>query len=354
MNQITPENQILKEIPISSVMEYLRANDWKLVPHPNQWIFLFEGPLDDYGKPIKLVLPKHMDFEDAWLRLSEAINLLSAIQEVAPEKLIDEILIKYHWRHRYEKSSEAKDIVTTSLAWGFKFVLAFIVIIVMVGGGFDAIRNILSRGRSDNISFIKIVAAQESMPLPNWKTTIVKTVDDRGKEIELVMGVLWDPYRWALGSTKQVSINEKGNDKDDKYDVESLIKALDANEARTIIAVGVASHENVKENLDKEEARAKARMDVLVDACQRHFTGKMPHIYSTNLGAFSPDKNPSQYSASERRVILLVVIRGEGSADLTSGIRNALAKAGQDQTFVFDARDYSIFNTDRFQVSRRR
>ncbi len=131
-----------------------------------------------------------------------------------------------------------------------------------------------------------------------------------------------------------------------------MIEGLDANESRPIIAVGTASRENAKEHLDLEEIRSKARMETLVNICENHFKVNSPRIYGLNLGAFNPDKAPSQFSASERRVILLVIIKGADSADLNSGIKNALVKAGQDQSFVFDARNYSIFNSDRFEVIR--
>jgi hypothetical protein len=107
------------------------------------------------------------------------------------------------------------------------------------------------------------------------------------------------------------------------------------------------------ENPELEIDRAQARADTLVKLCGEHFINR-PHIYSLNLGAFRADRRYSVFSASERRVILLVIMKGEDSLDLTSGVKNALIKAIAKQDFIFDARDYSLFETTRFQVVPRR
>ncbi|MBP6824587.1 MAG: hypothetical protein KA368_23785, partial [Acidobacteria bacterium] len=202
-----------------------------------------------------------------------------------------------------------------------------------------------------DVNFIPVVSAERDLPAQNWKAYRVKAQDNKGIGIEVVIGVLWDPYRWTLGSISQVSVDEKDSI---RYEVGELLMMLDPNESRPVIAVGTASRENAKEHLSLEEARAEARMKTLTNVCIDHFKVKNPHIYGLNLGAFNPDKSPAQFSASERRVILLVITKGEDRADLTSGIKNALIKAGEDNSFVFDARDYSIFNSDRFEVVKAR
>ena len=199
-----------------------------------------------------------------------------------------------------------------------------------------------------SIDFIQQVRAETSLPeRPAWLTETVKSTDRYGKEIEVVVGVLWDPYRWVKGSTEQVSIDE--DTEKARFSVGDVIKNFQNTEKRPIIVIGTASHENAVENPEQEIGRAKARGDTLVTLCGEHFINR-PHIYSLNLGAFRMDRRHSVFSASERRVILLVIMKGEDSLDLTSGVKNALIKAKAEQSFIFDARDYSLFETTRFQV----
>jgi hypothetical protein len=201
-----------------------------------------------------------------------------------------------------------------------------------------------------SIGFIQQVRAETILPKrPDWVTKTVKSADKFGKEIEVVVGVLWDPYRWVKGSTEQVSIDDTEKD---KFSVGEVIKNFQDSEKRPIIVVGTASHENAVENPELEIDRAQKRADALVTLCGEHFINR-PHIYSLNLGAFRMDRRYSVFSASERRVILLVIMKGEDSLDLTSGIKNALIKAKVEQGFIFDARDYSLFETTRFQVMPR-
>jgi len=200
---------------------------------------------------------------------------------------------------------------------------------------------------SRDVGFIKQVSAETRLPeKPDWVTETVKSVDRFGKEIVVEIGVLWDPYRWVRGSTKYVSIDDFG---ENRSSVEDVIRNFQNDEKRPIIVVGTASHENEEENPEREISRAQERADALVAVCGEHFINR-PHIYSLNLGAFRTERRFSVFSASERRVILLVIKKGEDSLDLTSGVKNALIKAKAEQGFIFDARDYSLFDTDRFKV----
>jgi len=198
-----------------------------------------------------------------------------------------------------------------------------------------------------SIGFIQQVNAETRLPeKPTWVTETVKSTDRFGREMVVEIGVLWDPYRWVKGSTEQVSIDDAEKV---KFSVGDVIRNFQDSEKRPIIVVGTASHENAVENPELEIGRAQARADTLVSLCGEHFINR-PHIYSLNLGAFKTDRKYSTFSASERRVILLVIMKGEDSLDLTSGVKNALIRAKVEQGFIFDARDYSLFETTRFQV----
>lgn len=200
-----------------------------------------------------------------------------------------------------------------------------------------------------DISFIKIVSELRTLPeKPDWKTITINTAVD-GTGIEVVLGVLWDPYRWVKADAATVAIDQEEKM---RYNIEEVVRAFQDDEERPILVVGMASHENARENPEEEINRAADRADKLVDVCSRHFRNK-PHIYSLNLGAFKPTKNPSRFSASERRVVFLVITRGENNADLTGEVKKALIKAKTESNFIFDARDYSLFDTDRFRVHPR-
>jgi len=202
-----------------------------------------------------------------------------------------------------------------------------------------------------DISFIKVVYTDNHLPKqPDWKTTTVETTDSQGNAIEVVLGVLWDPYRWVMADTHYVAVDKEERI---RYKIEDVIKTFQADEKRPIVVVGTASHENVKENPQEEIGRAADRADKLVAICSDHFRENKPHIYSINLGGFRSDKTPSLFSASERRVVLLVITQGENSPDLTSGIKKAFIKAKEEQNFIFDARDYSLFDSERMRVMPR-
>jgi hypothetical protein len=175
----------------------------------------------------------------------------------------------------------------------------------------------------------------------------VAAKDKNGKDLKVAVGVLWDPYRWVLNSTERVGIS-----KSNSTPIAEILRGLPQGETRPIIAVGTASHENADDRPEVEEARAEVRADTLVDLCQRQYPNA--DIYSLNLGFFRKKGADSDSSATERRVILLVIESWEAGADLTSGVRDALIKAAAEQRFSFDASNYSNFPPERFRVVERR
>lgn len=84
-------NLAIEDIDISKLAAYLTESGWKTIQHPNDNVIVFEGPEDDDGMPIDLVLPKEDDFQDSYLRLREAIDLISAIQGKSPHEVIQSI-----------------------------------------------------------------------------------------------------------------------------------------------------------------------------------------------------------------------------------------------------------------------
>ena len=86
---------------------------------------------------------------------------------------------------------------------------------------------------------------------------IVLAKDKKNKEItievgtlrKVEIGMLWKPYKWVIGSTSQVGIDEK-----ERLNIEDAISSSPAGETRPIIAVGMASSENSGNEPGREEA----------------------------------------------------------------------------------------------------
>lgn len=78
-------------LSVKDVAAYASQHGWRPVPHPNQRLMVFVGPLDDFGKPIYLVLTSHDEFRDAPLRWAESINLLANVELRSPTAILAEI-----------------------------------------------------------------------------------------------------------------------------------------------------------------------------------------------------------------------------------------------------------------------
>lgn len=180
-----------------------------------------------------------------------------------------------------------------------------------------------------------------------WKQGNVIVQDENGKAFGIQVGVLWDPYRWVLGSSSKVGIDDA-----ESLLIEQVIQRSPTGGNRPIIVVGTASHENSDDDPEKERERAGARADRLNALCQSHYPDA--DIYSLNLGFYRASSASSSSSATERRVILLVVTCADEGADFNSGVRNALIEASELDDFSFDVRDYSNFDQTKFRVHERR
>jgi hypothetical protein len=76
---------------IRKFLTYLLRKGWTQVDHPNTRIILFYGPLDDEGEPLQLILPANTTFLDTRLRIAEALDLLSIVQQESQAAIFDQI-----------------------------------------------------------------------------------------------------------------------------------------------------------------------------------------------------------------------------------------------------------------------
>ncbi|PYP92446.1 MAG: hypothetical protein DMG65_03730 [Candidatus Angelobacter sp. Gp1-AA117] len=231
----------------------------------------------------------------------------------------------------------------------FLIVICVLAAIALVWNAKHAVKLPINITSSLNVAFIQTIESKSLPEVPRWKATAIRTTDSFGNDIEVIVGVLWDPYRWVKGNAELVAIDEAEKH---RYSIEDVIRSFQNNEHRPIIAIGLASHENVRENPDQENERAGDRADRLVELCGRHFISK-PHIYSLNFGAYSPNGNPSRFSASERRVVLVVINQGENSPELMQRLKPALLQAWQQGSLMFNPKDYLLFDTPEFQLKKR-
>ncbi|MGV0024889.1 hypothetical protein [Phormidesmis priestleyi] len=81
----------VQELRVTEVTSYLKRNHWLVIGHPNPRLLVFEKGVDDQGKPIQIVLPSQDDYEDTPYLLTKAVNLLSVLQSVPFEEIVNAI-----------------------------------------------------------------------------------------------------------------------------------------------------------------------------------------------------------------------------------------------------------------------
>jgi hypothetical protein len=92
---MTPEvlsnNPQIQELRVAEVVKYLQQNQWVAISHPNPRLLVFEKGVDDLGKPIQIVLPSKDDYEDTPYLLAKAVNLLSVLESVPFQEIVNKI-----------------------------------------------------------------------------------------------------------------------------------------------------------------------------------------------------------------------------------------------------------------------
>jgi hypothetical protein len=91
VNHIVASDPVLKSIPVSNFLVYLERMGWTTVNHPNDRIYLFQGPSDDEGQALQLIIPRDHNLEDANSRLAEAVSLLAVVHRVPLDYVIESI-----------------------------------------------------------------------------------------------------------------------------------------------------------------------------------------------------------------------------------------------------------------------
>lgn len=92
MINVIAEDSSLQDITIDDISSYLRRTGWTpRADRSNNRFLLFDGPKDDGGRSIVLTLPASKNFFDSSELLGQAINLLAAIEQASPQKIIQKM-----------------------------------------------------------------------------------------------------------------------------------------------------------------------------------------------------------------------------------------------------------------------
>ncbi|PSB55650.1 hypothetical protein [Chamaesiphon polymorphus] len=81
----------IQELHVAQVVGYLQETHWISVSHPSPRLLVFEKGVDDRGKPIQIVLPSKDDYEDTPYLLAKAVNLLSVLESVTFQEIVNAI-----------------------------------------------------------------------------------------------------------------------------------------------------------------------------------------------------------------------------------------------------------------------
>jgi hypothetical protein len=81
----------IQQLHVAEVANYLQQNHWLSISHPSPRLLVFEKGVDDLGKPIQIVLPSQDDYEDTPYLLAKAVNLLSVLESVPFQEIVNAI-----------------------------------------------------------------------------------------------------------------------------------------------------------------------------------------------------------------------------------------------------------------------
>ena len=79
-------------VRVAGVRSYLLARSWRRQPYPRPELLVFEGPADDDGQSVVLVLPSSEQLRDFSLRVEELIAALSILEDRPPCDILCDIL----------------------------------------------------------------------------------------------------------------------------------------------------------------------------------------------------------------------------------------------------------------------
>jgi hypothetical protein len=82
----------LKDVRPEQARAYMLAHGWKQKPFPRPQVWLFEGPLDDDGQPIPLVVPSEPVGSDYLQRIYELVTTLAILEDRLAVDVLNDML----------------------------------------------------------------------------------------------------------------------------------------------------------------------------------------------------------------------------------------------------------------------
>jgi hypothetical protein len=73
------------------VESYILSRGWQQVEHPNHKLQVFAGSVDNDGRAIRLVLPLSNDLKDTPLRIYQAVQTISDIEDRSLNAVVADI-----------------------------------------------------------------------------------------------------------------------------------------------------------------------------------------------------------------------------------------------------------------------
>lgn len=81
-----------KMVRVADLRAYLLAKGWKIKPFQRPQVIRFEGPLDDEGQPLVLLLPFSEQLRDYSLRIEEILRTLSVLENRSTAETVRNIV----------------------------------------------------------------------------------------------------------------------------------------------------------------------------------------------------------------------------------------------------------------------
>ena len=81
-----------RAVRVADLRAYLLAKGWKTKPFKRPQVIYFEGPVDDDGRPLVLLLPASEHLRDYPLRIEEIVNTLSILENRPTAEIVRNII----------------------------------------------------------------------------------------------------------------------------------------------------------------------------------------------------------------------------------------------------------------------
>lgn len=91
MSKQNSSKDIIKGITLFDIKSYLKSRGWIESDHRNTKLSVLQGPKNDFGKPVELLLPRYDTFLDVSARIRDAFRLISNLYEIGPVKLAEKL-----------------------------------------------------------------------------------------------------------------------------------------------------------------------------------------------------------------------------------------------------------------------